>query len=78
MVCILILGILGKILAASCLQLNMDDVRFISAVYEHFKFDSGLVVVDEIAAIEYQARQALLKSDGNKKGFFDVKIQPLL
>ena len=46
--------------------MKMDDVSFIFAVYEHFKFDSGLVVVNDIAAIEHQARHALLKSDGNK------------
>ena len=49
MVSILILGILGNILVASCLELNIDDVIFISAVYEHFKFYSGLVVVNDIA-----------------------------
>ena len=47
----------------SCFHLKLQDVNFMSDVYEKFKFKAGIVVVDDTIDLDHHIKETLLKSD---------------
>ena len=46
-----------------CYQIDLMESEFIVDVYKFFKFDSAMIVVENVDKIHYKAKQNLLKNE---------------